>query len=183
MRSGIFFERDGILNRIRVERGSQITPRSLDEFHLNPEAVEPLRRLKEAGFVLLATTNQPGISRGYLARREMDRMHEVLRRGLPLNDILVCPHDETDHCPCRKPRPGLLTEGAFKWHLDLERSFVISDKWQDAQAAHIAGCTSLMLKSPWIGQGHHDYVLASLAQAADKIFEFQGSNLLLMDQI
>jgi D-glycero-D-manno-heptose 1,7-bisphosphate phosphatase len=182
VRSGVFFERDGVLNLPGADRRFQPGPRTLEEFKPNLEAREPLRRLKEHGFVLLATTNQPGISRGYLPRRELDRMHELLRRGLPLDDILVCPHDEADDCDCRKPRAGLLTEAAFKWHLDLERSFVVSDKWQDAEAARAVGATSLLLRSPWNGNGHHDFILSSLKEVVERIFRLHSSPLLLMDQ-
>jgi len=109
------------------------------------------------------------LSRGYQSRRELDRMHDRLRGALPLDDILVCPHDEIDHCPCHKPKPGLLMEAGFEWRLDLDRSFVISDKWQDAEMARAAGCTSLLLESPWVGDGHHDFVLPSLKAIVDKI--------------
>src|SRR5690242_18280904 len=100
-------------------------------------------------------------------------MHERLRKVFPLDDILVCPHDETDRCPCRKPRPGLLLEAAFKWHLDLDRSFVISDKWQDAEAAHNAGCTSVLIRSPWNGTGHRDFIVPDLYAAVYKILQMQ----------
>jgi len=183
MRSGIFFERDGVLNLAKVERGNQVPPYTLDDFHINPAAREALKKLKAAGFVLLATTNQPGVSRGYLPRRELDRMHDLLKRELPLNDILVCPHDETDDCHCRKPQAGLLTEAAFKWHIDLERSYVVSDKWQDAQAAHVAGCTSVLLKSPWIGKGHQDFVVSSLDEVVEKVLQFHSQPILLMNQV
>lgn len=169
MKSAIFIERDGILNECRVERGQQMSPRTLDDFHVNLDAREPLQRLKGAGFLLLATTNQPGISRGYLSRRELDLMHIVLCKKLPLDDVLMCAHDEMDHCPCRKPSPGLIREAAFKYHLDLDRCFVVSDKWQDAQAAHNAGCTSILLQSPWIGKGHHDFVLPDFKSIVEKI--------------
>jgi D-glycero-D-manno-heptose 1,7-bisphosphate phosphatase len=183
MRSGIFFERDGILNLTRVERRFQTAPRTLEEFLPNPAAREPLRYLKEQGFVLLVTTNQPGVSRGYLSRRELDRMHDLLRRQFPLDDVLVCPHDESDDCDCRKPRAGLLTEAAFKWHIDLERSFVVSDKWQDAEAARTVGATSLLIESPWTGNGHHDFVLPGLDHVATRILQLQASPVLLMDQV
>jgi D-glycero-D-manno-heptose 1,7-bisphosphate phosphatase len=100
-------------------------------------------------------------------------MHELLRRKLPLDDILVCPHDEIDRCPCHKPKPGLLVEAGFKWHLDLDRSYVVSEKWQDAEAARTVGCTSLLLNSPWIGRGHHDFVLPDLEAIVDKIQQLQ----------
>lgn len=169
MKRAVFIERDAILNEVRVGPKHQISPLTLEEFKVNGEAEAPLRKLKEAGFVLIATTNQPGLSRGYLSRRDLDRMHDLVRRTFPLDDLIVCPHDESDHCPCRKPRPGLLIESAFKWHLSLDHSFVISDKWQDAEAARTAGCTSLLLESPWVGQVHHDFVLPTLEAIGEKI--------------
>ena len=173
MMQGIFFERDGILNVVRVERQHHVSPLTMEDFHVN-EAIAPLlARLKAAGFRLIATTNQPGLSRGYQSRRELDRMHELLRCKLPIDDILVCPHDETDHCPCRKPKPGLFVEAAFQWCLDLDRSFVVSQKWQDAEAARTAGCTSLLLQSPWVGDVHHDFVLPDLEAIVDKILQLR----------
>jgi D-glycero-D-manno-heptose 1,7-bisphosphate phosphatase len=96
-------------------------------------------------------------------------MHETLRRALPLDDILVCPHDDEDDCPCRKPQPGLLIEAAFKYHIDLPRSYVVSDKWQDAAAAHAANCTSVLLRSPQNGRGHHDVIRDTFSDISDEI--------------
>jgi len=162
-----------MLNQVRVDRQHQVSPLTLEEFHVNQAIAPLLGKLKAGGLVLIATTNQPGLSRGYQSRRELERMHDLLRRALPLDDILVCPHDETDHCPCRKPRPGLLVEAAFKWHLALDNSFVISDKWQDAQAARMAGCTSLLLQSPWVGDGHRDFLMPDLNAIVDKILRLR----------
>jgi D-glycero-D-manno-heptose 1,7-bisphosphate phosphatase len=176
MKLGIFIERDGVLNQAKVERQHQVGPTTLDQFRVRIEAAPLLQRLKAAGFVLIATTNQPGLSRGYQSRRELDLMHLQLRRALPLDDIFVCPHDETDSCPCRKPKAGLLKEAAFTWHLNLDRSFVISDKWQDAEAAYRASCTSLLIESPWLGTAHHDLVLPDLKAVVEKILQLQTVN-------
>jgi D-glycero-D-manno-heptose 1,7-bisphosphate phosphatase len=173
MKYAIILERDGVLNHTMIGPKGQIAPLSFNEFRINPEVIEPLHRLKNAGYRLIVTTSQPGLSRGVLPRRELDMMHSLLRSKLPLDDILVCPHDEADRCPCRKPQTGLLTEAAFKWHLDLERSFVVSDKWQDAAAAQVAGCLSVLIKSPWNGKCHHDFVAESFNAAATKILTMQ----------
>ena len=102
-------------------------------------------------------------------------MHDLLRKTFSLDDFLVCPHDETDRCPCRKPKPGLLVEAAFKWHLDLDRSFVISDKWQDAEAARTAGCTSLLINSPFVGKAHKDFVLSDIGAVVEKILRLKNT--------
>lgn len=175
VKAGVFIERDGVLNKVRLERQHQVIPLTSIEFEVNPEAVILVKRLKAAGLVVIATTNQPGLSHGQLSRRELDRMHQALQKALQLDDIFVCPHAEADRCPCRKPKPGLLIEARFKWQLDMDRSFVISDKWQDAEAARAAGCTSLMLKSPWVGAVHHDFLVQSFSVAVDKIFQLQAS--------
>lgn len=176
MKQGVFIERDGILNQVRVERQNQVSPLTLEEFRVNTETAPWLKKLRDAGLVVIATTNQPGLSRGYQSRRELDRMHEVLRRALPLDDLLLCPHDETDHCSCRKPKPGLLIEGGFNWHLGLDHSFVISDKWQDAEAARNAGCTSLLMESPWVGAVHRDFVLPDFGAIAEKILRLMNAH-------
>jgi D-glycero-D-manno-heptose 1,7-bisphosphate phosphatase len=128
-----------------------------------------LQRLKASGLVIIVTTNQPGLSRGYQSRRELDRMHDLLRRTFPIDDILMCPHDETDQCPCRKPKPGLLVEASFKWHLSLDQSFIISDKWQDAEAGRLAGSTSVLVQSPWVGKVHRDFLVPDLKTAVEKV--------------
>lgn len=175
MKQAVFIERDGVLNQVRVEKQQPIAPLTLEEFQLNKDLVPLVKKLKDANLVVIVTTNQPGISRGYQSRRELDRMHDLLRRTFTVDDLVLCPHDETDRCPCRKPKPGLLVESAFKWHLDLDRSFVIGDKWQDAEAARIAGCTSLLLKSPWVGTVHRDFLLPDFEAVVNKILRLKSS--------
>jgi histidinol phosphatase-like enzyme len=92
---------------------------------------------------------------------------------------MVCPHAASDLCPCHKPRAGLFTEAAFKWHVDLEKCFVISDKWQDAAAARTVGATSLLVQSPWTGCGHHDLVLPDLATVVERILRWQTTQRIL----
>ena len=172
MKPAVFFERDGVLNLCDTVHGRQSPPLSFEQFRIHPEAPKALLALKQAGFLLIATTNQPAVSSGDLTRRELDLMHGVLRRKLPLYDILVCPYDDPSH-PCCKPQPGMFLEAAFKWSLDLDHSFIVSDKWMDAKAAQIAGCTSVLLNSPWIGNDHHDFVVSDLPAAVSKILELQ----------
>lgn len=168
MRVAAFIERDGLLNRVRVEHGLLVTPIRLEDFKVLPEAAPLVRSLQSAGFLVIATTNQPGLSTGEASRREIDIMHEMLVKKLNLDDIMMCPHDEAHECPCRKPKPGLLIEAGFKWHVDLDRSVAISDKWQDAEAARIAGCTSILINSPWNGPGHYDFKVPSFERAVEK---------------
>jgi D-glycero-D-manno-heptose 1,7-bisphosphate phosphatase len=169
MKHAVFIERDGVLNAVRVKGRCQVPPATSAEFLVIEEARGPLANLRAAGFKIIVTTNQPGVSRGDLSRRDLDRMHDMLKRSLPVDDIFLCPHDEQDRCPCRKPKPGLFQEARFKWQLDMDRSFVVSDKWYDAVAAGACGCTSILLQSPWNGAVHHDFLVPNLEAAVERI--------------
>ncbi|HTL16408.1 MAG TPA: HAD-IIIA family hydrolase [Patescibacteria group bacterium] len=171
MKPAAFIERDGILNVVATQGRQQISPLTLDKFHPKTEVAPLLQELRAAGLLLIVTTNQPGISQGYLSRRELDRMHQMLRSTFAFDDLLVCPHEDADRCPCRKPKAGLFIEAAHKWGIDLHRSFVVSDKWQDAEAARRAGVTSLLVQSPWLGNGHHDFVLPDLPTLVEKVLQ------------
>jgi len=170
MKRAVFIERDALL-ALAFKGGQQKTPATLEEFRINEAALPALQRLKAAGFVLVATTNQPDVSRGTLPRRELDRMHDLMRATLPLDDIMVCPHDEEDDCPCRKPRAGMFHEAAFKFHLLLGQSFIISNRWQDGEAARLIGSMALLIESPWLGRGHHDFAVRDLEAAVEKVLD------------
>ena len=170
MKAGVFFERDGILNLPEVRNGRQRPPLFLNQLRINFEVLPLLQSLKNSGFVLIATTNQPIVGQGLVSRDEMNRMHAKLMKELPLDDIFMCPYDDSSH-PCFKPHPGMLLEAAFKWVIDLNRSYIISDKRADAKMAQIVGCTSVMVRSDWVGEDHHDFVVDSITAAASKVLE------------
>ena len=56
MKSAIFFERDGILNLVKIERQRQVSPLSLDEFQVNGAALEPLQGLNKLQTINLSRT-------------------------------------------------------------------------------------------------------------------------------
>ena len=175
MRQAVFLERDGILNLCDTVNGEQMSPLRCERFRIHPAARKALEALKAAGFVLIVTTNQPGLSQGILPRRELERMHALLFRQLPIDDIFMCPHADWTHPSC-KPQPGMFLEAGFKWGIDLDQSFVISDKEADAKAGQIAGCTSVMVRSPWIGSEYHDFVVDDLPGAVHRILEILATN-------
>src|ERR1700675_430011 len=136
----VFLDRDGVLNQTIVSDGKPAVPSSLDKFVIVPDAPACLEELKRSGFLLVVVTNQPDVARGQQSISNIDEMHRELRRALPLDEILVCFHDDADDCPCRKPRPGLLFDAQRKHGLNLSRSFLIGDRWKDVDAGNAAGC-------------------------------------------
>jgi len=145
-RPAVFLDRDGVLNEAFVHDGVPSPPRSLEEFRVLPGVAEACADLRRAGFVLVVVTNQPDIARGTQIRAEIDRMHERLRRLVPLDEICVCPHDDCDACTCRKPHPGMLLGAAKRLNLDLARSVGVGDRWRDVEAARRAGVRAVFVQ-------------------------------------
>lgn len=141
----VFLDRDGVLNEAVVRDGRPYAPDSLEALKIYPDAAEALWRLKQLGFLLLVVTNQPEVARGRQSRATIDAMHEALRGQLPLDDFLVCCHDDRDACECRKPKPGLLLEAAIRYQINLPASFVIGDRWRDIEAGAAAGCRTVLI--------------------------------------
>ncbi|MDP9092735.1 MAG: HAD family hydrolase [Actinomycetota bacterium] len=145
-RRAVFLDRDGVLNEAGLRDGGPIPPPSADHLRLLPGVAEACQYLAAAGLVLVVVTNQPDISRGALEPQELERMHRHLRGLVSLDAIYVCPHDDADGCPCRKPRPGLILQAARELDLDLNHSVLVGDRWRDIDAAQRAGVPSVHIK-------------------------------------
>jgi D-glycero-D-manno-heptose 1,7-bisphosphate phosphatase len=141
----VFLDRDGVLNRAIVRDGKPYPPASLAELEIVEDAAISLGLLKNLGFLLLVVTNQPDVARGTQTLEAIHEMHEAMRQTLPLDDFLICPHDDRDSCRCRKPLPGLLLEAQTRYGIDLAGSFLVGDRWRDIDAGRAAGCRTVLL--------------------------------------
>ena len=176
-RPAVFLDRDGVLNRAYVEDGVPVPPRTVARFELLPGVAETCRAFAEAGLALVVVTNQPDLARGALDPAELDAMHVRLRAELPLDDVVVCPHDGKEGCWCRKPRPGMILDSARRLDLDLDHSVGVGDRWRDVDAAHRAGIHAVHVD--WgLGEPLRDSPDArfgSLAEARDHVLQVCGA--------
>jgi D-glycero-D-manno-heptose 1,7-bisphosphate phosphatase len=176
-RRAVFLDRDGVLNRALVRHGRPYSPRTLKELEILPEAHGALRRLRDVGLRLIVVTNQPDVARGTQSREVLDAMHAHLAAGLQIDEVRVCPHQDSDACLCRKPKPGLLLEAARERDVVLQDSFMVGDRWRDIEAGRRAGCTTV-----FIDRGYREPVpespdarVGSIAEAADWILSRMNS--------
>jgi len=170
-RAAVFLDRDGVLNEVDVRDGTPHPPSGVEHLRVLPGVVEACYRLRELGFALVVVTNQPDIARGKQTRDEVDRLHDALCARLPLDDIVVCAHDDADDCPCRKPRPGMILDAAARMDLDLAESVCVGDRWRDVEAGKRAGVMAIFVDR---GYGERrptdaDATVASLPEAVEVI--------------
>jgi D-glycero-D-manno-heptose 1,7-bisphosphate phosphatase len=141
-RPAIILDRDGVLNE-RPPKAEYV--RSWDDFRWLPGAKEALKLLKIAGYRTVVVSNQAGVGRGIMSLEAVETIHarmiaDAVSAGGSIDATYYCPHDWTDGCECRKPRPGLLFRAQRELHLDLSRTLFIGDDERDAEAAEAAGC-------------------------------------------
>lgn len=148
-RNAIFLDRDGVLNQVIIRDGKPYPPNTLTELIIPDDVLPALNQLKLSGFMLIGATNQPDVARGKTTRESVQAIHDFLMATLPLDAIFVCYHDDKDNCSCRKPLAGLLLQAAQQYHIALEKSVMIGDRWKDIEAGKKAGCKTLWIQNDY----------------------------------
>jgi D-glycero-D-manno-heptose 1,7-bisphosphate phosphatase len=153
VRPAVFLDRDGTL----IEERGYLS--KLEDIALFEDTPAALRRLREAGFALVVVTNQAGIARGYFDEAFVQKAHRYLGEMLAAEGIVIdgyyyCPHhpdglvpEYSRVCRCRKPAPGMVEQAARDLGLDIDRSFVVGDKWLDVELATNAGAHGILVRT------------------------------------
>lgn len=174
-RRAVFLDRDGVLAEAIVRAdGKAYAPTRVEDFVLVADAAAQVGRLRAAGFLCIVFTNQPELANGLLQRADLDEMHRRMLAVLPLDGVLVCPHDRSEGCRCHKPATGLLEDAAARWNVDLEASYAIGDRWRDIGAGRAAGCYAILIERPYSGDCDPHLRVETLEQAVDAVLRHAG---------
>ena len=172
-RRAVFLDRDGTLNYPVVREGRPYPPASLAEMELIPFAREVCANLRASGYLLILVTNQPDIARGSQTLSAVNEMNGWMQQELSLDDVWLCPHDSGDGCLCRKPSPGMLTQAANLWNINLAESFMVGDRWRDIEAGQAAGCRTLFIDYGYAEELDRspDFKVKSFVEAAELVIQ------------
>lgn len=150
-RGAVFLDRDGT---IVEDPGFLHDPAAV---RLLPGAARAIRRLNDAGWPVVAVSNQSGIARGLYPVAAYEavqrRLEELLAaHGARLDGSFFCPHHPaiTGPCPCRKPGTGLFLEAGARLGIELSRSWFVGDRLSDVEPARRLGGRGLLVAT---GQG------------------------------
>jgi D-glycero-D-manno-heptose 1,7-bisphosphate phosphatase len=135
-RPALFLDRDGVI----VEDPGYLS-RPADLVVL-PDAARIVALANRRGIPVVEITNQAGVGRGYYGWPEFVEVEQALAGqlaagGAALDGVFACPYVEAH--PARKPQPGMLLAAARLLNLDLGRSWIVGDKWDDLRAGRNAG--------------------------------------------
>ena len=178
VKRAVFLDRDGVLNRAVVRNGKPYPPQTPQQMEVVPEAPECLRALRALGFLLIVVTNQPDVAKGKQERSVVEAINARLAGLMPIDEFFVCYHQDSDACHCRKPKPGMLTDAASRFAIDLPSSYMIGDRFRDVEAGQAAGCRTVWIDYQYLEQEPSqppDARVSSLAEAAQWIAAAEGS--------
>lgn len=140
----VFLDRDGVICR-QVDH-----LRRVQDLKLLPKVDRAIRLLNSSGYKVVIVTNQSAIWRDYLSEQELSEIHNKLmnrleRHGAQVDAIYYCPHGPDENCSCRKPESGMLYAASEKLNIDLQKSFIIGDKYSDLKAGENAQCKTILV--------------------------------------
>jgi D-glycero-D-manno-heptose 1,7-bisphosphate phosphatase len=166
-----FIDRDGVIN---VDAAYVYR---VEDFVFLPGAIEALRQLQRAGYLIVVITNQSGIARGMYTEDDYQRLtlhmqSQLAAAGVHLSAVEYCPHlPDADievyrqDCSCRKPGTGMLLRAALALNIDLSASILVGDRASDIQAGRSAG-----VGRSWIVRSGHPLSSSDIA-LADAVFD------------
>ncbi|MDR0676764.1 MAG: HAD family hydrolase [Elusimicrobiota bacterium] len=170
----VFIDRDGTINR----EAGYINHESKMELLQNSS--KAIKLLNDNNILAIVCTNQSGIARGYFDEKLLEKIHSRMITLLELDsakidDIFYCPHHISSaiekykkDCNCRKPKTGMLDNAAKKYSIDLQKSYIIGDKYTDVIWGHKARAKSILVLTGY-GQGEYEYQSDSWEEKPDYI--------------
>lgn len=137
-KKAVFIDRDGTITK-DVPFCSR--PEDLE---LVDGAAQSIKKLNDAGFLVIMITDQSGIGRGYFTEDTLNKIHkkmkqDLAKKGARVDGIYYCPHHPDDNCDCRKPKTGLIKKALQDFDISLSGSYVIGDRPRDVELAERIG--------------------------------------------
>ena len=146
----IFLDRDGVINK---ETNYLY---KIENFEFINGVFDTCQYFESLNYKIIIITNQSGISRGYFTELDFQKvtnwmLDQFNSNNIEILDVIHCPHQPSDFCDCRKPKPGMLLTAKTKHNIDMKKSWMIGDKENDIKAANNAGIMNTIL----VKSGHN----------------------------
>ncbi|MFH2050645.1 MAG: HAD-IIIA family hydrolase [bacterium] len=149
----MFVDRDGTLI---VDKDYISDP---DQVEFENGVIVSLKEAHAHGFKIIIVSNQSGVARGFFDIETVNKVNQrildmLAMEGVDIDGIYFCPHykngtvpEYTKICQCRKPSPGMPEEAAGDLGIDLRKSWVIGDKFDDVRLGIAMGGRGILVRT------------------------------------
>lgn len=171
MKKAAFLDRDGVINEVLTKRVKFVNkPKDL---YLLPGVPEAIKKLNGYFDYIFVVTNQGGVGLGFMKENQLIQIHdymikELKKKGAIIDEVVYCPHKPKEGCACRKPNSKLIEDLAYKYDVDLTKSYMVGDTDTDIMAGKKAGTKGIFLGE---SDPLADAVFPDLLSAADWIIK------------
>ena len=143
MNKCVFLDRDGVINKDYVDYVY-----SAEKLEILAGVPDALKRLKEAGYLLVVVTNQSGIAKGIYTREQMHETHRLIQEacGNLIDQFYFAPwHPNIHESLTRKPGSLMFEKAIAKFDVDTKKSWMIGDKETDLIPAKKFGIKTIQV--------------------------------------
>jgi len=142
---GILLDRDGVLIENREDY-----VKNIGEVRILPGVKEAIASLWAKNYTVCIVTNQSGVSKGLYTEDDVQQVHRYIEEQLTLEvsgpiHWYYCPHQDSDNCTCRKPKPGLLQMAIRDHKFDSEATWMVGDNIRDIEAGRALNCPTCLV--------------------------------------
>jgi D-glycero-D-manno-heptose 1,7-bisphosphate phosphatase len=156
-KKAVFLDRDGVItaNVFYADSGESEAPRGVDDLRILPGALEAMKKLQDAGYLLFLVSNQPNQAKRKASRADHDAIQARLaaaldEAGVRMEAFFYCFHHPdgiepslSGPCDCRKPSPFFLNQAREAHGLDMVQSWMVGDRDSDIACGRAAGTRTL----------------------------------------
>ncbi|KQC13030.1 MAG: hypothetical protein APR63_09590 [Desulfuromonas sp. SDB] len=148
----VFFDRDGTI--------IELIPylHHPEQVKLIPGAREAILRLNKAGYLVIITTNQSGIGRGFYTEHDLNQVNLAMTDQLKpahLDAIYHAPSAPEHKSIFRKPGTGMIKAAQIYFKINMKKSWVVGDNISDLHFAKNAGLPFILVATGYGNKYKH----------------------------
>lgn len=147
MNKCIFLDRDGVINKDRVDYVYKV-----EDLVVNEGVKEALELLKQNGYLLVVITNQSGIDKKIFTEDHVSKVHDEIQKqtGNHISEFYYSIiHRTISNSLSSKPGSLLFEKAISKYNIDPKNSWMIGDRLRDLIPADKLGISTVLIEADY----------------------------------
>jgi D-glycero-D-manno-heptose 1,7-bisphosphate phosphatase len=132
----VFFDKDGVLNKLVQRPTKKTAPWTMKELEFIDESKEAVNMVQKYGWKTFMITNQPDFGDGSAKPKDLKKILQINVDYFGFDGYTFSMDRNSNRY---KPERGMVDELAKKHNIDLKHSIMIGDSWRDVVLAHNCG--------------------------------------------